>query len=314
MFYSVDKPSLLLSNQDFESIVFRGIDKNYDINKFNELFIKEGKVLSQINKNEILISSSLAQRNDINLNQEIRIFFNKDFNQNIPDVRSFKVIGFFRTEFSEFDNNIILGNIEDILDIYGWDANQAGYLNITVENKDEIISYQETLNSSSYFIDNDLKASSVLSKNENIFNWISIFDFNIIIIVSVMIIVAIVNIIIALMVLIFERNKMIGLLKSMGANNNLVRKIFLYKGAEIIIKGLFYGNIIFFTIVFIQKEFNIIKLNPEDYYVDILPFYMDSLFIVGLNSLFIFTSIIVLWLTFSIIARISPSKIINSKS
>ena len=115
MFYSVDKPSLLLSNQDFESIVFRGIDKNYDINKFNELFIKEGKVLSQINKNEILISSSLAQRNDINLNQEIRIFFNKDFNQNIPDVRSFKVIGFFRTEFSEFDNNIILGNIEDIL-------------------------------------------------------------------------------------------------------------------------------------------------------------------------------------------------------
>lgn len=116
------------------------------------------------------------------------------------------------------------------------------------------------------------------------------------------------------MVLIFERNKMIGLLKSMGANNNLVRKIFLYKGAEIIIKGLFYGNIIFFTIVFIQKEFNIIKLNPEDYYVDILPFYMDSLFIVGLNSLFIFTSIIVLWLTFSIIARISPSKIINSKS
>tara|TARA_Y100000739_G_C20600672_1_gene462774 strand:- start:931 stop:2220 length:1290 start_codon:yes stop_codon:yes gene_type:complete len=314
LFYSVDKPSLLLSNQDFESIVFRGIDKNYDINKFNELFIKEGKVLSQINKNEILISSSLAQRNDINLNQEIRIFFNKDFNQNIPDVRSFKVIGFFRTEFSEFDNNIILGNIEDILDIYGWDANQAGYLNITVENKDDIISYQETLNSSSYFIDNDLKASSVLSKNENIFNWISIFDFNIIIIVSVMIIVAIVNIIIALMVLIFERNKMIGLLKSMGANNNLVRKIFLYKGVEIIIKGLFYGNIIFFTIVFIQKEFSIIKLNPEDYYVDILPFYMDSLFIVILNSLFIFTSIIVLWLTFSIIARISPSKIINSKS
>ena len=314
LFYSVDKPSLLLSNQDFESIVFRGIDKNYDINKFNELFIKEGKVLSQINKNEILISSSLAQRNDINLNQEIRIFFNKDFNQNIPDVRSFKVIGFFRTEFSEFDNNIILGNIEDILDIYGWDTNQAGYLNITVENKDDIISYQETLNSSSYFIDNDLKASSVLSKNENIFNWISIFDFNIIIIVSVMIIVAIVNIIIALMVLIFERNKMIGLLKSMGANNNLVRKIFLYKGVEIIIKGLFYGNIIFFTIVFIQKEFSIIKLNPEDYYVDILPFYMDSLFIFGLNSLFVFTSIIVLWLTFSIIARISPSKIINSKS
>ena len=313
LFYSVDKPSLLLSNQDFESLVFRGLDKNYDINKFNELFINEGKVLNQINKNEILISSSLAQRNDINLNQKIRIFFNKNFSQLTPNFKSFKVIGFFKTEFPEFDNNIILGNIEDIKDIYSWGINETGNLNINIDNKDDIISYQKTLNSSNYLIDNDLIASSVLSKNENIFNWISIFDFNIIIIVSVMIVVAIVNIIIALMVLIFERNKMIGILKSMGANNNLIRKIFLYKGAEIIIKGLLFGNIIFFIIVFIQKKFNIIKLNSEDYYVDTLPFYLDSFYIIGLNALFICVSIFVLWFTFSIISKISPSKIINTK-
>ncbi|MFL2628154.1 MAG: ABC transporter permease [Candidatus Marisimplicoccus sp.] len=313
LFYSVDKPCLLLSGQDFESLIFRGFDEKYDIDKFNDLFIKEGKVINKINNNEILISYSLAKRNEINLNQKIRIFFNKDFSQEIPNVRTFKVIGFFKTEFSEFDNNIILGNIEDIKNIYSWDANQTGSLNLTIENKDDIISYQNTLNSSNFLTDNDLKASSVLSKNENIFNWISIFDFNIVIIVSVMIIVAIVNIIIALMVLIFERNKMIGILKSMGANNNLIRKIFLYKGAEIITKGLLYGNIIFFTVVFIQKKFNIIKLNSEDYYVDTLPFYIDSLYIMRLNALFITISIFVLWFTFSIISKISPSKIINIK-
>ena len=313
LFYSVDKPSLLLSDQDFESLIFRGIDENYNINKFNDLFIKEGEVLNKINKNEILISSKLAQRNDISVNQKIRIFFNKDFSQKIPNVRSFKVIGVFETEFPEFDNNLILGNIEDIKKIYSWDINQAGNLNIVIENKDDIITYQNILNSSNYLIDNDLRASSVLSKNKNIFNWISIFDFNIVIIISVMVIVAIVNIIIALMVLIFERNKMIGILKSMGANNNLIRKIFLYKGAEIIIKGLLFGNIIFFIIVFIQKKFNIIKLNSEDYYVDTLPFYLDSFYIIGLNALFICVSIFVLWFTFSIISKISPSKIINSK-
>ena len=313
IFYSVDKPSLLLSNEDFESLIFRGLDNNYDIKKFNELFIKDGRDLNQIKKNEILISSSLAQRNDIDLNQKIRIFFNKDFSQKIPNVRSFKVIGFFETEFLEFDNNVILGNIEDIKDIYSWENNDIGNLNIIIKNKDDIIAYEKILNSSNYLIENDLRASSVFSKNENIFNWISIFDFNIIIIVSVMIIVALVNIIIALMVLIFERNKMIGILKSMGANNNLIRKIFLYKGADIIIKGLLYGNILFFIIVFIQKSFNIIKLNSEDYYVDILPFYLDSKYIVGLNALFISISIFVLWSTFSIISKISPSKIINSK-
>ena len=83
IFYSVDKPSLLLSNEDFESLIFRGLDNNYDIKKFNELFIKDGRDLNQIKKNEILISSSLAQRNDIDLNQKIRIFFNKDFSIHI---------------------------------------------------------------------------------------------------------------------------------------------------------------------------------------------------------------------------------------
>ena len=312
LFYSVDKPSLLLSNQDFESIIFRGIDKNYNIKKFNKLFINEGKVLNQINKNEILISSLLAQRNDINLNQEIKIFFNNDFSETISNFRSFKVIGLFDTDFPQFDNNIILGNIEDIREIYSWNINETGALNLIIENKEDIIPYQNILNSSNYLIDNDLRASSVLSKNENIFNWISIFDFNIIIIVSVMIVVAIVNIIIALMVLIFERNKMIGLLKSIGANNILVRKVFLYKGAEIIIKGLLYGNIIFFTIAFIQKKFNIIKLNPNDYYLETLPFYIDPIYIISLNFLFITISIFVLWFTFSIISKISPSKIINT--
>ncbi len=312
LFYSVDKPSLLLSNQDFESIIFRGIDKNYNIKKFNKLFVNEGKVLDQINKNEILISSLLAQRNDINLNQEIKIFFNNDFSETISNFRSFKVIGFFDTDFPQFDNNIILGNIEDITEIYSWNINETGALNLIIENKEDIIPYQNILNSSNYLIDNDLRASSVLSKNENIVNWISIFDFNIIIIVSVMIVVAIVNIIIALMVLIFERNKMIGLLKSIGANNILVRKIFLYKGAEIIIKGLLYGNIIFFTIAFIQKKFNIIKLNPNDYYLETLPFYIDPIYIISLNFLFITISIFVLWFTFSIISKISPSKIIKT--
>ncbi len=182
LFYSVDKPSLLLSNQDFESIIFRGIDKNYNIKNFNKLFINEGKVLSQINKNEILISSLLAQRNEINLNQEIKIFFNNDFSETISNFRSFKVIGFFDTDFPQFDNNIILGNIEDIREIYSWNINETGALNLIIENKEDIIPYQNILNSSNYLIDNDLRASSVLSKNENIFNWISIFDFNIIII------------------------------------------------------------------------------------------------------------------------------------
>ena len=98
----------------------------------------------------------------------------------------------------------------------------------------------------------NLIAQDVKSKNELIFNWIGLFDTNMIVILTIMIIVAVINMVSSILILILERTQMIGILKSVGSSNWQIRKIFLYNGAYLVIKGLIWGNSIGLTICLIQ--------------------------------------------------------------
>ena len=98
-----------------------------------------------------------------------------------------------------------------------------------------------------------------------------------------MILVATINMIVALLVLILERTQMIGILKSMGANNWSVRKIFLYNAFYLILRGLFWGNLIGISILLIQQQFGVVQLNPENYYVTQAPVSFNWLFFIGVN-------------------------------
>ena len=159
---------------------------------------------------------------------------------------------------------------------------------------------------------NNLSIKSINSKYDNIFNWISIFDFNIILITSLMILVAIISVIISLFILIFERIKMIGIMTSMGSSNKLLSKIFIYQGIEIILKGMIPANILFLSVSIIQNSYGFIKLNPIDYYVESIPFILEPMFIISLNLIFALISFIVLSITFVSITKFTPKLNINS--
>ncbi len=70
-----------------------------------------------------------------------------------------------------------------------------------------------------------------------------------------MIIVAGINMITALLVLILERTKMIGILKALGSSNWTIRKVFLYNASYLVGLGLLWGNIIGLGLLFAQKVF-----------------------------------------------------------
>lgn len=126
-----------------------------------------------------------------------------------------------------------------------------------------------------------------------------------------MIIVATINMVVALLVLILERTQMIGILKALGANNWSVRKIFLYNAFYLIVRGLFWGNLIGISLLVIQQQFGIIKLNPENYYVNQAPVYISIGYILALNLLTITICFLVLLIPSYIITKISPVKTIN---
>ena len=144
-----------------------------------------------------------------------------------------------------------------------------------------------------------------------IFEWIKLFDVNILLIVVIMIIVAGINMITALLVLILEQTRLVGVLKALGAQNFSISKIFLYNASYLILRGLLWGNLIGISLLLIQKYGKIITLNPENYYVTHAPVYLDWSYIVGVNLGTVSICLIMLVFPSLIISRISPVKAIK---
>ena len=307
----IEKPTLISKNNSFETVIFRGVNDGYIFDNFNK-FILGNNTLSNLTDKEIIISKSLSDKLGIKEGQSLTLYFQIDNNQRIPNLRSYIVTHIFDTDFPDFDNNYIIGNSQTLQNIFKWNNNEYATIEISINEKSKISSIEESISSLKSFEKNNLSIKSIETKYDNIFNWISIFDFNIILITSLMILVAIISVIISLFILIFERIKMIGIMTSMGSTNKSLSKIFVYQGIEIILKGMIPANIIFLLVSIIQNTYGFIKLNPSDYYVESIPFILEPTYIILLNLIFAIISFIVLSITFVSITKFTPKLNINS--
>jgi len=307
----IEKPTLISVDNSFETVIFRGVNNGYNFRDFNN-FIIGSKIKNDITNNEIIISKSLSDKLKISVGQILTLYFQVNNNQRIPNVRSFNVSYIYETDFPDYDNNYIIGNLETLQNVYKWSKNDYANIEISIEDKSQISLIEKSISLLSSFEKNNLSTKTVQSKYTNIFSWISIFDFNILIITFLMILVAIISVVISLFILIFERIKMIGILTSMGSTNNSLSRIFIYQGIEIVLTGMIPANILFFTISVIQNSYGFLKLNPNDYYVETIPFFLEPYYIISLNLIFILISIIVLSITFVSITRFTPKLNINS--
>ena len=307
----IEKPTLISVDNSFETVIFRGVNNGYNFRDFNK-FIIGSKIKNDITNNEIIISKSLSDKLKISVGQILTLYFQVNNNQRIPNVRSFNVSYIYETDFPDYDNNYIIGNLETLQNVYKWSKNDYANIEISIEDKSQISLIEKSISLLSSFEKNNLSTKTVQSKYTNIFSWISIFDFNILIITFLMILVAIISVVISLFILIFERIKMIGILTSMGSTNNSLSRIFIYQGIEIVLTGMIPANILFFTISVIQNSYGFLKLNPNDYYVETIPFFLEPYYIISLNLIFILISFIVLSITFVSITRFTPKLNINS--
>ena len=308
---TIEKPTLISVDNSFETVIFRGVNNGYNFRDFNN-FIIGSTIKNDITNNEIIISKSLSDKLKISVGQILTLYFQVNNNQRIPNVRSFNVSYIYETDFPDYDNNYIIGNLETLQNVYKWSKNDYANIEISIEDKSQISLIEKSISLLSSFEKNNLSTKTVQSKYTNIFSWISIFDFNILIITFLMILVAIISVVISLFILIFERIKMIGILTSMGSTNNSLSRIFIYQGIEIVLTGMIPANILFFTISVIQNSYGFLKLNPNDYYVETIPFFLEPYYIISLNLIFILISIIVLSITFVSITRFTPKLNINS--
>lgn len=303
------KAGIIRTENAFEGIVFKGVGADYNWNNIKE-YLVEGRLpdFSKSLNEEVIISRFLADRLNLKLGDSFNTFFVKEEQGKLPNIRRFKIVGIFSSGFQDFDASYIIGDIRHIQRINKWNADQIGAFEVFVKDFTQI---KETGNHIYEQIPSNLDTKTITEKYNYIFDWLQLFDFNIVVILGIMILVATINMVVALLVLILERTQMIGILKALGADNWTVRKVFLYNAFYLIVRGLFWGNLIGISLLLIQQQFGIVHLNPENYYVNQAPVYLNWTYIVLLNLLTITVCFLVLLIPSYLITKISPVKAIR---
>jgi lipoprotein-releasing system permease protein len=226
-----------------------------------------------------------------------------------------KVSGIYSTSLEEFDNLFIIGDIKQIQRLNDWQPDEISGFEILVSDFNKIDMIERDVRNLVINYSNEnsaiLRTESITRQYPQIFDWLSILDMNVWVILFLMLMVAGFNMISALLVLILERSTMIGVLKALGSPNRSVRKVFLYLSVFLTSRGMLWGNVIGIAIILIQKVFQIIKLNPATYYVDVVPVNFDIAHILLLNFGSIWVTTLMLVIPSYLVSKISPDKSIR---
>ena len=291
-----------------QGAVFKGVDEEYNWSFFEE-YLVDGKLL-EINDtartNGVLVSKSIA---DV-LNLKVGDSFAAYFIQNPPRMRKFTVEGIYNTQLEEFDKMYIVADIKHLRKLNDWKDGQVSGFEVKIDDIDQLDEMERKVSKTccSYNPDGEiLKVTNIRQEYPGIFDWLSLLDMNVWIILGLMVAVTGFNMISGLLVLILERVNMIGILKSMGATNVSVRKVFLYFASYLTIKGLLWGNVIGILLCVLQYYFGIIHLDPASYYVSTVPINLDIVNILLLNAGTLVVIVVMMILPSFIVSKITPA-------
>jgi lipoprotein-releasing system permease protein len=303
------KPGIINSGDEVEGVVFKGIDKSYNGQYFENILV-DGDFIdfsdSSISKTQILISQFTASRLNLKVGDDFLMYFI----ENSLRKRKFKIVGIYNLGVEEVDKVFVIGDINLIRSLNNWDSNQVGGYELRVDNFDEL----EEIETRVYeHLSVDLKSYSIKEYYPAIFEWLSLLDVNTQVILILMILVAVINMISALLIMILERTNMIGILKALGSSNWNIRKIFLYNASYLIGLGLLTGNILGIGLGLFQVKTHFFKLDQASYYMDFVPVELDFKDILLLNAGTLIISLVVLLIPSLLVSRISPLKAIRFK-
>ena len=302
------KPGIIRNDIQLEGIVFKGIAPC-----FNDEFFRKHLVSGNIPlagdttaSQEILISEWLATRLGLKTGSKCELYFSSN---NSLRPRRLVVSGIYNTGLFEIDKQLVIGDLIHIQKINDWNKGECGGIEVFLKDFSKL---DNTTDRVMHLAGYKYNVVSIRQKYSQIFQWLDLLDLNVYIIISLMILVAAINMITTLLIIIIEKTRVIGVLKSLGETDWGVRKIFLYNAAILISRGLLFGNLLGLGICFLQEYTGFFTLNPESYYVSVVPVSFNWLYIVLLNFCTIVLCLIMLLIPSHLISRISPVKAIKT--
>jgi lipoprotein-releasing system permease protein len=296
-----EKGGLLKTEKDFEGVTIKGVGADFHWRDLEDHLI-EGRIPSygpSDYNDSVLISKELRDRMSLQAGQRVVVFFLRQAPKP-PLMRKFIVGGVFSTGMLEFDGTYVFAHDKHLRKLNKWTRGSAGRLEIALkENADAGKAYDELR----ALLPMEAELLTARDAFLDIFQWIELFDVNIYLILIIMVMVGLVNSVIALLTIILEKKRSIGLLKSLGASERQLRKLFRLRSLHIVGKGMLWGNAIGLGFCLLQSLTGFIGLDPEVYYVDQVPIHLNVLHILLLNLGVLLISYLTMSLPVRVIAR-----------
>jgi lipoprotein-releasing system permease protein len=308
------KAGIIRTDEDIQGVVLKGIGSDFDWRYFNSNMVEgSGFTVADTGRpsDKVIISKKIADMLRLKKGDSFAMLFIQD----PPRQRKFTISGIYETSLEEFDKMYVFCDIGHIKRLNGWQIDQVSGFEVFIDDFDKLDEMTSAVRDAiGYKIteeDTKFKVTNIRIRYPQIFDWLNFQDINVVIIILLMLVVAGFNMISGLLILILEKTNMIGVLKSLGAEDITIRRVFLYQAAYLIGKGLFWGNFIGIGLAYLQLNTGLITLDPSSYYIKTVPVNLQLIHILLLNAGTMAAIIIMLLVPSKLISRITPVKAIR---
>ncbi|MBQ2702710.1 MAG: ABC transporter permease [Alistipes sp.] len=306
------KGGVIKSNEGVAGLVLKGVDGDYDYSFFAEALV-EGvlpRVADSVRYKEVLLPKVVADRLNLAVGDRVEMLFVES--DALPRRDRFKVCGLFSTGMDEMDKTLALTDIRNVQRLSGWDEQTISGYEISVSDFSHVEEFADTLNNNLLFEGGDdatnLVAMSVKQLYGTLFNWLKTHDINALVIIIIMIVVALFNMMSALLIMVLERTRMVGVLKALGMDNSSLQRIFLYQASFLVVRGMVWGNVVGIGICLLQKWTHILKLDAAGYMLSEVPIALDWWWLAALNIGSLAIIVLTLTLPTRIISSVRPEE------
>lgn len=309
--YFATKGGMVKTADQIYGIMFRGLSADYDTTFFASNLV-EGRLpmLSGASgetgiSTDVLVSSAIASRLRLKVGDKMRTYF---WGGDTPRSRAFTVCGIYNTDLTEFDELYVVGDLRQVQRLNEWEANQVGGYEVLVDNFDRLDDIARNVERELPY---DYSVQTIREANPALFAWLDLLNSNITLILVIMSLVCAVAIVSALLIMIFEKGRTIGLLKALGATNASVRRIFLIKASRLIAEGILIGDAVALALCVVQQQWQVVKLDAESYSMTHVPVDIDPMIFLLVSLGTLVACLLALLLPAAYISHITPAQAVK---
>lgn len=309
------KGGIVRTDEAVGEVLLKGVGADYDWSCLREWLVagELPRVGDSIRTKDVLLARALADRMKFDVGDRVEMLFVEP--GELPRRDRFKVSGIYDSDMEEMDRTMVLTDIRNVQRLSDWTADEISGYEIRTRSLAEAEPFARTLGRTLLYDEGEgtenLAVESVTERYANIFDWLKAHDVNAAVIIVIMLVVAFFNMTSALLILVLERTRMIGLLKAFGMRNRQIRSIFLWRAAFVTLCGLCWGNVVGVGLCLLQRTTHLVKLNSEGYLLSEVPIALDGGWWILLNIGFVAAIVALLVIPTAVVSRIKPEETIR---